>query len=179
MPRLALEALATEFATGNLGTADLVDELGDRARSCDLQLRNYGGRPRCSGVVRTLRVYEDNALVKSTLSTSGEGQVLVVDGGGSLHTALVGDLIAGLAVSNAWRGLVLNGAIRDVVAISQLDIAVRALGSNPCRSGKTGAGQVDEPVSFGGVVFEPGDRLFADEDGILVVTPDVAVDDHR
>ena len=120
-----------EFALGSLGTADLVDELGERARSCDVQFRSYGGRSRGVGRVRTVRVHEDNALVRKLLSEPGNGAVLVIDGGGSVHAALVGDIIAGLAVDNGWNGLIVHGAIRDVVAIASLDLAVKALGSNP------------------------------------------------
>jgi len=94
--------------------------------------------------------------------------VLVVDGGGSLHTSLVGDVIAGLAQGNGWAGLVVNGAVRDVVALGGLAIGLKALGSNPRKSGKAGAGEVDVPVSFGGVRFEPGAYLYSDEDGIVV-----------
>jgi regulator of ribonuclease activity A len=94
--------------------------------------------------------------------------VLVVDGGGSLHTSLVGDVIAGLAQGNGWAGLVVNGAVRDVVALGGLAIGLKALGSNPRKSGKAGAGEVDVPVSFGGVRFEPGAHLYSDEDGIVV-----------
>jgi regulator of ribonuclease activity A len=94
--------------------------------------------------------------------------VLVVDGGGSLRSALVGDFIAGLCQKNGWAGLVLWGAVRDTVALGSLDIGIKALGSNPWRSGKNGTGQVDVPVSFGGVEFRPGNWLYSDEDGILV-----------
>lgn len=150
-------------------TADLVDEHGDAVHSCDLQLRSYGGRARFSGPVRTVRCREDNALVKSVLAGPGAGAVLVVDGGGSLHTALVGDLIAGSAVRNGWAGIVVHGAVRDTAAIAGLDLGVKALGSNPRRSAKTGSGEPDVPVAFGGVVFRPGDQLWADEDGVLVL----------
>jgi regulator of ribonuclease activity A len=158
------------FVDGDIGTADVVDDLGDDARSCDVQFRSYGGRSRFAGPVRTLRVHEDNALVKQVLSTPGDGAVLVVDGGGSLRTALVGDVIAGLAVSNGWSGLVLHGAVRDVVALGGLDVGIKALGSNPRKSGKTGAGEVDVPVTFGGVTFRTGDHLLSDEDGVLVTS---------
>jgi regulator of ribonuclease activity A len=160
-----------DFLAGALGTADLVDEIGPEVRSCDVQLRQYGGVSRFSGRVRTIRCREDNALVRQVLSSPGEGQVLVVDGAGSVHTALVGDLIAGLAVENGWRGLVLHGAVRDVVALAALPIGIKAIGSNPRKSGKTGSGQVDVAVNFGGVSFAPGDLLFSDEDGIVVLEP--------
>ncbi|MGR6919862.1 ribonuclease E activity regulator RraA [[Actinomadura] parvosata] len=149
-------------------TADLYDERGDQLDSCDLQLRQYGGRHAFAGPVVTVLCREDNALLKSILTEPGEGRVLVVDGGGSLHTALMGDLIAGLAVSNGWVGVVVNGAVRDVAALRELDLGIKALGSNPRKSGKQGTGERDVPVTFGGVTFHPGAELFSDDDGILV-----------
>ena len=115
-----------------------------------------------------MRCLEDNALVKSVLATGGAGRVLVVDGGGSLRTALMGDLIAGSAVANGWAGVVLHGCVRDVVALRELRIGVKAIGSNPRKSAKTGAGERDVPVTFGGVTFHPGAQLWSDEDGVLV-----------
>ena len=159
-----------DFRNGRTGTADLVDELGEDVRSCDLQLRQLGGVTRFAGPVRTLRVSGDNALVKRVLSTPGDGAVLVVDGGGSLHSALVGDLIAASAVENGWSGLVLHGVVRDAAALAGMPLGVKALGTNPRKSRKEGAGEVDVPVGFGGVVFTPGDWAFSDEDGVLVLT---------
>jgi regulator of ribonuclease activity A len=150
-------------------TADLVDEHGEALQSCDLQLRQFGGRRRFHGPIRTVACLQDNALVKQVLSEPGNAAVLVVDGQGSLHTALVGDLIAGLARDNGWAGLVVNGAVRDVEALRALDIGIKALGSNPRKSAKLAAGQVDVPVRFGGVTFRPGQHLYSDEDGVVVV----------
>jgi regulator of ribonuclease activity A len=150
-------------------TADLVDEHGEAVQSCDLQLRQFGGHRRFHGPIRTVACFQDNALVRQVLSEPGDGAVLVVDGGGSLHTALVGDLIAGLAQANRWAGLVVNGAVRDTEALGGLDIGIKALGSNPRKSAKLAAGQVDVPVSFGGVTFRPGEHLYSDEDGVVVV----------
>ncbi len=149
-------------------TADLIDEHGDALGSCDLQLRQYGGHRAFSGVVTTVRCHQDNALLKSVLSSPGDGRVLVVDGGGSLHTALMGDLIAQLAVDNGWAGVVIHGAVRDSATLSGMPLGVKALGTNPRKSGKTGAGERDVPVSFGGVTFTPGAELFSDPDGVLV-----------
>lgn len=154
-----------------VSTADLYDEHGDALQSCSLQLRHVGGRRQFTGVVATIRCHRDNALVKATLATPGEGRVLVVDGGGSLESALVGDLIAGSAVSNGWAGVVVHGAVRDSVAIGGLPLGVLALGTNPRKSAKDGVGEVDVPVAFGGVEFFPGATLWADEDGILVTRP--------
>lgn len=149
-------------------TADLYDDFGDELESCSAQFRSYGARPRFWGRITTVRCFQDNALVKRVLSTAGDARVLVVDGGGSLDTALMGDLIAGSAVAQGWAGVVINGAVRDVVALAGLDLGIKALGSNPRKSAKTGAGERDVPVEFGGVTFRPGAFLYSDEDGIVV-----------
>jgi regulator of ribonuclease activity A len=152
----------------SFATADLVDAHSDVVQSCEAQFRQYGGRVRFHGPIRTIKSTEDNALVKQTLATMGDGAVLVIDGGASLRSALVGDLMAALAQKNGWAGLVIWGAVRDTVALGELDIGIKALGSNPWRSSKNGTGQIDVPVSFGGVEFRPGSWLYSDEDGILV-----------
>jgi regulator of ribonuclease activity A len=152
-------------------TADLVDEIGRDVRSCDLQFTQYGGRAQFAGPITTVRCFQDNALLKSVLSESGDGGVLVIDGDGSIHTALVGDLIAGLGVENGWAGLIINGAVRDSATLRTLDIGIKALGTNPRKSSKTGDGQRDVAVEFGGVVFTPGDIAYSDDDGIVVVAP--------
>ncbi len=149
-------------------TADLFDELGEEIQSVPIQFRSFGARAAFDGPVRTVRCFQDNALVKSTLSTPGEGAVLVIDGGGSLETALMGDMIAELAVANGWAGAVILGAIRDQNAINQLDLGVKALGTNPRKSTKTGSGELDVTLEFGGVTFKVGAHLYSDEDGILV-----------
>jgi len=154
--------------TGFVPTADLVDEIGEGVRSCDVQFRDLGGRTEFSGRVSTVRCFQDNALLKSVLGEPGEGRVLVIDGDASVHTALVGDLIAELGRSNGWAGVVVHGAIRDSAVIATMDFGCKALGTNPRKSGKTGAGERDVTVSFGGVDFVPGDTLYADTDGIVV-----------
>jgi regulator of ribonuclease activity A len=150
-------------------TADLYDEHGEALASCDTQLTSFGGRRRFHGEIVTVRCHEDNALLKSVVSGPGHGKVLVVDGDGSLHCALMGDVIAALAVSNGWEGAVLHGAVRDVAALATLDIGIKALGSNPRKSSKHGTGERDVPVAFGGAVFRPGARLVSDEDGVVVL----------
>lgn len=150
-------------------TADLVDDIGPDVRSCDLQFTQYGGRTQFAGPISTVRCFEDNALLKSVLSTPGDGGVLVIDGDGSVHTALVGDLIAELGRSNGWSGLIVNGAVRDATTLRTLDIGIKALGTNPRKSSKTGAGLHNGAVEFGGVVFVPGETVYSDEDGIVVV----------
>ncbi|MGI5154631.1 ribonuclease E activity regulator RraA [Microbispora sp. CA-102843] len=156
----------------SFATADLYDAHGDALRSCVTQFHSYGSRARFSGQISTIRCLEDNALVKQVLATPGEGRVLVVDGGGSLRTALLGDMIAASAVENGWAGVVINGGVRDTAALAGLDLGIKALGANPRKSAKTALGEVDVPVTFGDVTFAPGEWLYSDEDGILV-------SDHR
>ena len=153
-------------------TADLVDSIGPDVRSCDLQFRQFGGQPEFAGRISTVRCFQDNALLKSVISQPGAGGVLVIDGAGSLHTALVGDVIAELARSNGWAGLVINGAVRDTAALRGMDIGIKALGTNPRKSTKTGAGERNVEVSLGGVTFAPGEIVNSDDDGIVVVADD-------
>ncbi|MBA4021441.1 MAG: ribonuclease E inhibitor RraA [Gordonia sp.] len=152
-----------------VATADLVDEIGPDVRSCDLQFTQYGGRREFAGRVTTVRCLQDNALLKEILGEPGNGGVLVIDGSGSLHTALVGDVIAELGRSNGWAGIIVNGAIRDAKIIGTLDIGVKALGTNPRKSTKSGAGERDVPVELGGITFTPGDLAYSDDDGIVLV----------
>ena len=151
-------------------TSDLFDE-HPGSTSCETQFRQYGGARSFSGRIATVRCFEDNVLLRRQVSKPGDGRVLVVDGGGSFGCALLGDNIAELAVSNGWAGIVVNGCVRDVVALAELPIGIRALGSNPRPSGKGGAGDVDVPVTFGGAEFTPGAMLYADDDGVIVVAP--------
>jgi regulator of ribonuclease activity A len=148
-------------------TADLIDAY-EHLQSCDLQFSSFGKSPHFSGSIHTVRCRHDNALLKGVLSQPGSGRILVVDGDGSLHCALVGDLIAGMAVTNGWAGIVVYGAIRDSAAMALLNLGVKSLGTNPRRSAKSGQGEVGVPVEFGGVVFTPGHWLYSDEDGIVV-----------
>jgi regulator of ribonuclease activity A len=150
-------------------TADLYDEHGDTLGSCDLQFRQYGAHRTFSGPAATVRCFEDNVLLKATVSTPGHGRVLVVDGGGSVHKALMGDMIAKIAVDNGWAGVVINGAVRDVAVLADLPLGIKALGSNPRKSVKNGEGETDVAVTIGGATFSPGDQVFADEDGVVVL----------
>jgi regulator of ribonuclease activity A len=150
-------------------TADLVDDIGPDVRSCDVQFRQLGGLAEFAGPISTVRCFQDNALLKSVLSEPGGGRVLVIDGDGSLHAALVGDVIAELARSNGWAGLIVNGAVRDSATLRGMDIGIKALGTNPRKSTKTGAGERDVEVTLGGVTFAPGEIAYSDDDGIVVV----------
>jgi regulator of ribonuclease activity A len=150
-------------------TSDLLDEHGERAGVCLIQFRQYGGRSAFSGPISSVRCFEDNVVLKRQISTRGNGRVLVVDAGGSLRCALVGDMIAGIGVEQGWAGIVLHGCVRDVAALRELPIGLKALGSIPRPSSKRGEGEVDVPVRFGDVTFTPGAMLHSDEDGIVVL----------
>jgi regulator of ribonuclease activity A len=151
-----------------VSTADLLDEHPD-ALVCALQLVQYGGIPAFEGPVATIRCHEDNVLLKQRVAEPGNGRVLVVDGGGSLRVALLGDMVAGLAAASGWAGLVVNGCVRDVAVLRHLPIGIKALASNPRPSGKQGAGEVDVPVEIGGISVRPGAHLASDDDGIVVL----------
>jgi regulator of ribonuclease activity A len=156
-------------------TADLSDEDREGLRPCTLQLRSFGRHAAFSGPVSTVRCLDDNGLVRAAVVQPGDGRVLVVDGGGSLRTALVGDSVAALAVTNGWAGILVNGAVRDVTGLAVADLGVLALGTCPRRGERTGDGQVDIAVRFGDAVFSPGAMLHADEDGVLVEMGDTQV----
>lgn len=160
-------------------TADLMDDFQEELQSCTVQFRNYGGTKAFWGVCRTVKCHEDNVLVKKALSTPGNGAVLVVDGGGSLETALLGDLLAGLGIKNGWSGVIINGAVRDTVALEALDFGIKALGSNPRRSRKAGVGETDIPVVFGTVTFKPHQWVYGDEDGVVVADRELPLDETR
>ena len=149
-------------------TTDLYDANEGKVAVLQPMLKSYGGKARFAGQIVTLKLYEDNTLVREVLGEAGAGKVLVVDGGGSLRCALLGDQIAELAVKNQWEGVVIYGCIRDSVAIAALPLGVRALDTNPKKSVKRNEGTRDLVLSFGGVDFTPGHWLYADEDGVLV-----------
>ncbi len=159
--------------TRGFATTDLCDEFGEGVRVAEPLFWDYGGASAFHGPVSTVRVFEDNVLVREALEEDGRGRVLVVDGGGSTRCALVGDQLAALAHENGWAGIVVNGCIRDSAEISFTPVGVKALNTLPRRSAKEGAGERDVSVSFAGVELFPGEYLYADEDGIVVADRDL------
>ncbi|MEK0428817.1 MAG: hypothetical protein RL001_1344 [Pseudomonadota bacterium] len=154
-------------------TCDLCDAHEDKIADGRLQTlppgyRHFGNRQRFAGPARTLKVFEDNALVRSTLETPGEGKILVVDGGGSLRSALVGGNLGKLAEGNGWAGIIVNGCVRDTLELNVCDVGVLALGTIPRRSERKSVGEKDTVVNMSGVLVHPGDMIYADEDGVLV-----------
>jgi regulator of ribonuclease activity A len=149
-------------------TADLCDQFGAEVHVAEPLFEDWGGSVAFAGPVETVRVSEDNVLVREALETAGQGRVLVVDGGGSRRAALVGGNLARLAHRNGWAGIVVNGCIRDAEEIRTVPVGVKALGAIPRKSAKAGAGERSVPVTFAGVTFRPGGYIYADRDGIVV-----------
>lgn len=149
-------------------TADLFDRFENDLRVCEPIFRDFGGRRAFCGQAATVKCFEDNSEIKAILSEPGAGRVLVADAGGSLRCAMLGDLIAGSAVSNGWAGIVIWGCVRDTDALAAMDLGIKALAANPRKSIRLAMGQRDCPVSFAGVRFVPGDWVYADSDGIVV-----------
>ena len=149
-------------------TADLCDAHEDKVSVVAPMFRSFGGRSAFGGAISTLKLFEDNALVRKTLESAGNGRVLVVDGGGSMRCALVGDQLAELGVKTGWAGILVYGCIRDSKAIGEMDLGVFALGTHPRKTVKRNTGEPELPVTFGGVTFTPGHYVYADEDGVIV-----------
>ena len=154
-------------------TADLCDNhealiRDERLRVVAPMFRGYGGKAAFSGRIATLKLFEDNSFVRKALEQPGDGRVLVIDGGGSMRRAIVGDQLAALGVKNGWQGIVAYGCIRDAAAIGAMDIGVLALATHPRKTDKKNIGEPDVPLTFGGVTFHPGEWLYADADGVLV-----------
>lgn len=153
-------------------TPDLCDQYENNTaadvRVVSPMFQRYGQRPSFAGQIVTLKLFEDNTLVREVLGENGQGKVLVIDGGGSLRCALVGDQLAILAAKNGWEGIVVYGCIRDSADITGIDIGIRAINTHPLKSIKKGVGDRDLTVTFGGVSFVPGDWIYADEDGVIV-----------
>lgn len=149
-------------------TADLCDAHEDKVTVVSPMFHSYGGRCAFGGPIATLKLFEDNSLVRKVLEMPGNGRVLVIDGGGSLRCALVGDQLGELAAGNDWAGIVVYGCVRDAKALGAMNVGVFALGTHPRKSVKRNTGEIDVPLQFGGATFVPGHYLYADEDGVIV-----------
>lgn len=151
----------------NYVTPDLCDEYPE-VEVLEPMFNNYGARESFGGEVVTIKCHEDNSLVKENVDKPGHGKVMVVDGGGSMRNALLGDMLAEKAANNGWEGLVIYGCIRDVDVIMETDLGVQALATNPRKTEKKGIGEMNVPVKFGGVTIEPGMFVYADNNGVIV-----------
>ena len=153
----------------NETTSDVSDKLHPDVQYLDPVYKNYGAKTSFSGHIVTVKCYEDNSLVEKALKTHGKGSVLVIDAGGSMNCAMLGDKRAADAIKNEWEGILVHGLIRDSATINGMEIGVRALGACPLKSIKKGIGDSNLIVNFSGVTFTTGEYLYADEDGIIVI----------
>lgn len=156
-------------------TPDLCDEYPE-VQVVEPGFRNFGGIDAFGGEIVTVKCFEDNSVVKEQVGLPGEGRVMVVDGGGSKRNALLGDMLAEKAASNGWAGLIIYGCIRDVDVIGQTKLGVQALGTHPRKTDKRGIGDLNVPVTFGGVTFQPGHYIYADNNGIVVSEKPLNID---
>ncbi|MCE9934700.1 putative 4-hydroxy-4-methyl-2-oxoglutarate aldolase [Aeromonas salmonicida] len=147
---------------------DLCDQYGDALQVADPLFHDFGGKPLFYGQAVTLSCYEDNSLVRELVNRPGQGRVMVIDGGGSLRRALLGDQLAIKAAEQGWEGIVIFGAVRDVGTLATLALGVKALAACPVKTEKLGQGELDAVVSFAGVTIHPGDYVYADLNGVLV-----------
>jgi len=152
-------------------TCDLYDEHLEAARVVPGGLLHFGGQTHFSGLATTVLCFEDNSRIKELVATPGNGRVMVVDGRGSRRCALVGDVLAGQAEQNGWEGIIVYGCVRDAAELRKLGLGIMALGVTPRKSTRRGEGQIDIPIQLDGVACSPGDRVFADEDGVLLLDP--------
>ncbi len=152
-------------------TPDLCDAYAEKIQVVAPMFRNYGARDSFGGEIVTVKCFEDNSVVKQQVDQPGAGKVMVVDGGGSMRAALLGDMLAERAAKNGWEGILIYGCIRDVDVIGVTDLGVQALGTHPMKTDKRGLGDLNVPVTFGGVAFIPGQYVYADNNGVIV-SPD-------
>ncbi|MDF2415149.1 putative 4-hydroxy-4-methyl-2-oxoglutarate aldolase [Aeromonas sp. 1HA1] len=147
---------------------DLCDQHCDVLQVADPLFHNFGGKPLFYGQAVTLSCYEDNSLVRELVTRPGQGRVMVIDGGGSLRRALLGDQLALKAAELGWEGILIHGAVRDVGTLATLALGVKALAACPVKTEKRGQGELDAVVSFAGVTIHPGDYVYADLNGVVV-----------
>ena len=149
-------------------TADLWDNHEALLRCVDPIFNHFGNKKVFSGKITTLKLFEDNSFVRKQLETDGKNKVLIIDGGASLRCALLGDQLATLAIQKKWEGIIVNGSIRDSQVINSMNIGIRALNTSPVKSIKRNIGEIDNPVTFGGVTFISDHYVYVDSDGILL-----------
>ena len=155
---------------------DICDDFIDEISVLDPLFSDFGGKCRFSGEIVTIKCFEDNSLIRDAVRSEGRGRVLVVDGGGSLRRALLGDMLAASAAENGWQGLLINGCVRDVEILETIDLGVKALNSHPVKTDKRGEGQLDIDVTFAGATIRPGYYLYADANGVVVTVRNLEIE---
>jgi regulator of ribonuclease activity A len=149
-------------------TPDLCDKYPELVQVVEPMFNNYGGKESFGGEIVTVKCFEDNSIVKEQVATPGQGKVMIVDGGASMRAALLGDMLAEKAAENGWEGLIVYGCIRDVDVIMETNLGVQALSTHPMKTDKRGLGDLNVPVTFGGVTFKPGQYVYADNNGVII-----------
>lgn len=159
----------------SISTPDLCDEFEGQVKVLDALFNNYGGVDAFFGEAVTIKCFEDNSVVKQLVDTQGEGRVIVMDGGGSLRRAILGDMLAENASKNGWAGMVIYGCIRDCDQIAQIKLGVKALNTHPMKTEKRGLGDLNIPVIFAGQTIKPGDWVYSDNNGIIVAESELQI----
>ena len=149
-------------------TPDLCDKYPELVQVVEPMFNNYGGKESFGGEIVTVKCFEDNSIVKEQVANPGHGKVMIVDGGASMRAALLGDMLAEKAAENGWEGLIVYGCIRDVDVIMETNLGVQALSTHPMKTDKRGLGDLNVPVTFGGVTFKPGQYVYADNNGVII-----------
>jgi len=155
---------------------DICDEFIDEISVLEPLFADFGGKEKFGGEIVTIKCFEDNSLVGDAVRSPGAGRVLVVDGGGSLRHALLGDLLAAAAVENGWQGLLINGCVRDVEILESIDLGVKALNIYPVKTEKRGEGRMNVNVTFAGTTIRPGSYLYADANGVVIAARNLELD---
>jgi regulator of ribonuclease activity A len=147
---------------------EICDQFADTVRILPPMFKNYGGKATFYGEVVTVKAFEDNSKIRELVSQHGAGKVIVVDGGGSLRHAMLGDMLAEKAAANEWQGIIINGCVRDVNAMAKIDLGVQALAAHPLKTEKRGLGDINIAITIGGVLIEAGQYIYADVNGVLI-----------
>ena len=168
--------MLTGSETVSYSVPDICDDFMEEISVLEPLFSDFGGKHRFSGEIATIKCFEDNSLVRDAVRSQGRGRVLVVDGGGSLRRALLGDMLAASAAENGWQGLLINGCVRDVEILKTIDLGVKALNSHPVKTNKCGEGQSGVDVTFAGITIRPGNYLYADANGIVVAARKLGIE---
>lgn len=155
-------------------TPDLCDAYPD-VQVVEPMFANFGGCDSFGGEIVTVKCFEDNSVVKAQVDQPGQGKVMVVDGGGSLRRAMLGDMLAAKAAKNGWAGIIVYGCVRDVDVLAQTDLGIQALASHPMKTDKRDIGDLNVAVTFAGVTFRPGEYVYADNNGIIVSATELSM----
>jgi len=157
-------------------TPDLCDAFPDLIQIAEPLFANFGAQDAFGGQIVTVKCFEDNSKVKEQIALPGKGKVLVVDGGGSLRCALLGDQVAAEAAKNGWEGVLIYGCVRDVDVLAETDLGIQALAAHPKKTEKRGLGDVNLPVTFAGLTFHPGHFIYADNNGVIISSQALSLD---